>query len=49
MDELQKSLEEIKANIERLRIITDSLSRQKKILDKLDKIDKLEKLDKEVI
>lgn len=43
MEELQKNLNEIKENIERLRQITDTLVSQKNILDRLQKFDKIEK------
>ncbi len=43
MDELQKNLEEIKENIERLKSITDALVSQKNILDRLSKFDRIEK------
>lgn len=43
MEELQKNLEEIKQNIDRLKSITDVLVKQKSILDRLDKFDRIEK------
>ncbi|MBR1884337.1 MAG: hypothetical protein IJ809_05345 [Clostridia bacterium] len=49
MEELERKLDEIKGNIDRLKEITEVLARQSALLDRLDSISTKDRIDKEVI